>query len=307
METTIIKCPKCGQETIVQNVDVSYSEAEKILSLPLDENGNPIVSETELDKMLTGSTSAKCYWCEADLDFSTEPQEPEPSAAPSEDDKVHDQEEDGAGTVDIRLLSAGPNKILFTKTIIELTEVSIAEVKELIDSIPCTIVEDVESGPAKQIKNMLEFVGAQVEIVNHKIASDEAEEPVLVKDDRLQCCHCHLLMEPHWGLGNRKPSCPLCNRTIQYPHSSKQDLSNTILTIMMGGGKKFFTLFRRNKNDLSKMLQEYPLPCDQKQLIGISKILAEAAQKYPDCSRDLLAKRRDASDLHFKLYGTELI
>jgi len=62
------------------------------------------------------------------------------------------------------LTSAGSNKIAVIKEIRAVTELGLKEAKELVDSAPKPVKENVTKEEAQEIKKKLEAAGAQVEL-----------------------------------------------------------------------------------------------------------------------------------------------
>jgi len=64
----------------------------------------------------------------------------------------------------VMLTSAGPNKIAVIKEIRTVTELGLKEAKELVDSAPKAVKENVSKEDAAEIKKKLEAAGATVEL-----------------------------------------------------------------------------------------------------------------------------------------------
>ena len=76
-------------------------------------------------------------------------------------------EGDGGGapdTLKVVMTSAGQKKIQVIKEIKEITGKGLKECKELADSLPATIKEDVGPDEATSIKEKLEAAGAEIEL-----------------------------------------------------------------------------------------------------------------------------------------------
>ena len=76
-------------------------------------------------------------------------------------------EGDGGGaaeTLKVVMTSAGQKKIQVIKEIKEITGKGLKECKELADSLPATIKEDVSADEATSIKEKLEAAGAEIEL-----------------------------------------------------------------------------------------------------------------------------------------------
>lgn len=73
-------------------------------------------------------------------------------------------EEAAPSTVSVILASTGDKKIQVLKTVRELTGLGLKEAKELVDSVPKPVKEDVEKEEAEKIKKALEEQGAKVEV-----------------------------------------------------------------------------------------------------------------------------------------------
>jgi len=79
-------------------------------------------------------------------------------AAPAQEEK----EEKTSFTV--VLTSAGSNKIAVIKEIRAITDLGLKEAKELVDSVPKPVKENVSKEEAEEIKKKLEAAGAGVEL-----------------------------------------------------------------------------------------------------------------------------------------------
>lgn len=75
---------------------------------------------------------------------------------------AEEQEEKTSFT--IVLTGAGSNKIAVIKEIRAVTELGLKEAKELVDSAPKTVKENVTKEEAEEIKKKLEAAGATVEL-----------------------------------------------------------------------------------------------------------------------------------------------
>ena len=67
-------------------------------------------------------------------------------------------------TLKVVMTSAGQKKIQVIKEIKEITGKGLKECKELADSLPATIKEDVSADEAESIKEKLEAAGADIEL-----------------------------------------------------------------------------------------------------------------------------------------------
>ena len=72
--------------------------------------------------------------------------------------------EAAAETLKVIMTSAGQKKIQVIKEIKEITGKGLKECKELADSLPATIKEDVGADEATSIKEKLEAAGAEIEL-----------------------------------------------------------------------------------------------------------------------------------------------
>lgn len=72
------------------------------------------------------------------------------------------EEEDN--TVSVMLVSCGDKKIQVLKAVREITGLGLKEAKELVDSVPKAVKEDLEKADAEKIKKQLEEQGATVEL-----------------------------------------------------------------------------------------------------------------------------------------------
>jgi large subunit ribosomal protein L7/L12 len=65
---------------------------------------------------------------------------------------------------DVILKAAGPSKLAVVKLVKELTSLGLKEAKELVDSAPKPLKEQVTKDEAESLKKQLEEAGAEVEI-----------------------------------------------------------------------------------------------------------------------------------------------
>ena len=70
---------------------------------------------------------------------------------------------DEGGIVNIELVAAGDKKIDVIKEVRAITELGLKEAKDLLESAPNTLKEEVKKEEAEEIKKKLEEVGAKVE------------------------------------------------------------------------------------------------------------------------------------------------
>ena len=70
---------------------------------------------------------------------------------------------DEGGIVNIELVAAGDKKIDVIKVVRAITELGLKEAKDLVESAPNTLKEEVKKEEAEEIKKKLEEVGAKVE------------------------------------------------------------------------------------------------------------------------------------------------
>ena len=69
-----------------------------------------------------------------------------------------------ASTVSVILKGAGDKKIQVLKAVREITGLGLKEAKELVDSAPKAVKEDLDKDEAEKIKKTLEEQGAEIEI-----------------------------------------------------------------------------------------------------------------------------------------------
>ena len=70
---------------------------------------------------------------------------------------------DEGGIVNIELVAAGDKKIDVIKVVRAITELGLKEAKDLVESAPKPLKEEVKKEEAEEIKKKLEAVGAKVE------------------------------------------------------------------------------------------------------------------------------------------------
>ena len=83
-----------------------------------------------------------------------------PAAAPSEEAAPTEEK----STFTVVLAQAGEKKIEVIKALREVTELGLKEAKDLVESAPQTIKENVKKEEAEEIKKKLEAAGAKVEL-----------------------------------------------------------------------------------------------------------------------------------------------
>ena len=69
----------------------------------------------------------------------------------------------GGGVVNIELIASGDKKIDVIKEVRAITELGLKEAKDLVESAPKPLKEEVKKEEAEEIKKKLEAVGAKVE------------------------------------------------------------------------------------------------------------------------------------------------
>jgi large subunit ribosomal protein L7/L12 len=77
------------------------------------------------------------------------------AAAPEEEEK---------DSFNVVLAEIGPEKIQVIKAVREITSLGLKEAKELVESAPTTVAEEVSKEEANAIKEKLEAAGAKVEL-----------------------------------------------------------------------------------------------------------------------------------------------
>jgi len=80
-----------------------------------------------------------------------------PVAAPVE-------EKEEKTSFDVVLKAVGPNKLAIVKSVKELTGLGLKEAKDIVDSAPSTIKENISKDEAEALKKSLEDGGAEVEL-----------------------------------------------------------------------------------------------------------------------------------------------
>ena len=83
------------------------------------------------------------------------------AAAPADGGEA--EADDGGGVVNIELVAAGDKKIDVIKEVRAITELGLKEAKDLVESAPKPLKEEVKKEEAEEIKKKLEAVGSKVE------------------------------------------------------------------------------------------------------------------------------------------------
>ena len=87
-----------------------------------------------------------------------------PAAAAAVAGPADAAEDEGPSTVSVMLLGPGDKKIQVIKTVREITGLGLKEAKELVDSAPKAVKEDIDKDEAEGLKAKLEEAGALVEV-----------------------------------------------------------------------------------------------------------------------------------------------
>jgi len=95
--------------------------------------------------------------------FGVKAQAPVAAAAPSAAGANQDEEEEKTSFT-IVLKEFGANKIQVIKEVRAITELGLKEAKDLVESAPKTVKENVSKDEAEEMKKKLEAQGAKVEI-----------------------------------------------------------------------------------------------------------------------------------------------
>ena len=74
-------------------------------------------------------------------------------------------EEEGPSTVNVVLKEVGPNKIAVIKVVRELTGLGLKEAKDLVDTAPQTVKENMPKEDAEKLVDALKAAGALAEMV----------------------------------------------------------------------------------------------------------------------------------------------
>jgi len=85
-------------------------------------------------------------------------------AMPQAQAQAPQEEKEEKATFTVVLTNAGANKIAVIKEVRAITELGLKEAKDLVDSAPKTIKENVPKEEAEAMKKKLEAVGATVEL-----------------------------------------------------------------------------------------------------------------------------------------------
>ena len=86
------------------------------------------------------------------------------AAVPVAEGDAVTEEDVGSAVVNIELIASGDKKIDVIKEVRAITELGLKEAKDLVESAPKTLKEDVKKEEAEEIKKKLEAVGAKVEL-----------------------------------------------------------------------------------------------------------------------------------------------
>ena len=82
-----------------------------------------------------------------------------PAAAGSEDGEVEEKD-----SFDVNLAAAGDKKIQVIKEVRTLTNLGLKDAKDLVDGAPSTLMEGASKEDAEKAKEVLEAVGATIEL-----------------------------------------------------------------------------------------------------------------------------------------------
>lgn len=80
-----------------------------------------------------------------------------------EEDEEEEEESSGIG-YKVVLCNAGSSPLMVVKTLKELAEIDLKEAKDLVDSAPCVLYEDLSEEDAESVASVLREAGAEIEI-----------------------------------------------------------------------------------------------------------------------------------------------
>ncbi len=86
------------------------------------------------------------------------------AAAPAAGGADVAEEDEGSGKVDVILTSGGDKKIAVIKEVRALTSLGLKEAKDLVESAPKAVLEQVDAETAAKAKASLEAAGGSVEV-----------------------------------------------------------------------------------------------------------------------------------------------
>jgi large subunit ribosomal protein L7/L12 len=115
-----------------------------------------------LDEMTVLELSEIVKACEEKYGVSASAPAVAVAAAPGAGAAAEEEEEQTAFTV--TLTGAGSNKIAVIKEIRAITELGLKEAKDLVDSAPKAIKENIAKEEAEEIKKKIEAAGGTVEV-----------------------------------------------------------------------------------------------------------------------------------------------
>ena len=73
-------------------------------------------------------------------------------------------EEEAKSSFNVVLTSFGDNKVAVIKAVRAVTSLGLKEAKDMVESAPVTVKEDMESKEAEEMKKQLEEAGASIEL-----------------------------------------------------------------------------------------------------------------------------------------------
>ena len=97
---------------------------------------------------------------EGDEEYDEEEGDEEES---DEEDEEEEEESSGIG-YKVVLCNAGSSPLMVVKTLKELAEIDLKEAKDLVDSAPCVLYEDLSEEDAESVASVLREAGAEIEI-----------------------------------------------------------------------------------------------------------------------------------------------
>ncbi len=97
-------------------------------------------------------------------EYGIEPAAAAPVAVAAAGGEAGGEEAEEKSLFDVVLKAAGPSKLAVVKLVKELTSLGLKESKELVDSAPKAIKEQVTKDEAESLKKQLDEAGAEVEI-----------------------------------------------------------------------------------------------------------------------------------------------
>ena len=150
--------PEADEEEEVENDNEAYVNDESEADVDEEEYED---EESDAEEAEEGNDDEEYDEEEGDEEEGDEEEGDEEEG--DEEDEEEEEESSGIG-YKVVLCNAGSSPLMVVKTLKELAEIDLKEAKDLVDSAPCVLYEDLSEEDAESVASVLREAGAEIEI-----------------------------------------------------------------------------------------------------------------------------------------------